>query len=969
MNTFFFHLIASLTLTCLATILLGIFVFVSKRNNPVSKVFLLYSLSISWWSFLQILHMTSPDRVTALWVARIMEAGVFFIPTLYIHFLCLFLELRNSDWILRSLYGISVALGTLCITPYMVADAVSYRFNIPYMMTPGPLYPIAVVFFIACTLYGTYELYKAYSRASGLRRTQLAYLLWASVLGYIGGSANFLLVFDIPLLPLTPFGTYAVPLYVAATAYAIGRYRLMDISVVIHKGIAYGFLLATILIPIYLTVAATQRATFYSIPPLLAGTLILACGLWVLMKQPRAVPNVTFAFLCAGASVWLFGFFLVYSSAHEADALLWGKGLYLGIVYIPALFYHFCASLLHHRATKKLITINYLVSTVFLLLIPTPYLISGQHSYFWGHYPKAGVLHPVFLAYFTGLSGLSLYYLHQGEQVLRQSNPLEATRLRYVFWAFVIGFGASLDFTQTYGHEFYPIGYLAVSACILIVTYAIVKYRLMDTALIPAKPTFPSYLQALSLIPFYLLILFLIRLFTGSTQYLLAGILLTAFLVFAEGLANLHGRIEQAIERFLFRQRHDAYETLIEFSRAMVTILDLSALNSTIMDTLCRVLGIEKASVFLFDKEKAQYYLATAHGLDFDEMKALRLSTNHALPQCLSQIRSIVVLEELQDVAERETPRTAIETLRQLNADVCMPLINKDRLIGFINLGPRIRHQIYSEDELNLLTTLSQNAAVALDNAMLYEDLRRTQILMRRTDRLRSLETIAGGFAHEIRNPLTSIKTFVQLAPERKHDEEFIGQFGHVVLDDVYRIERLIQEILDYARYMEPKFAEEDLNDIVTSCLYFVDVKAESKGITIEKRLARNLPHVMLDRQQLKQVLLNLLLNAMEAMGDLGGRLIVNTRQLAKPGDGWIQIEVRDTGPGIAPADLDHIFDPFYTTKHQSDEREGTGLGLTIVHQIVREHHGYIEVESQLGSGTTFFINLPVSQPHVALAK
>jgi signal transduction histidine kinase len=271
---------------------------------------------------------------------------------------------------------------------------------------------------------------------------------------------------------------------------------------------------------------------------------------------------------------------------------------------------------------------------------------------------------------------------------------------------------------------------------------------------------------------------------------------------------------------------------------------------------------------------------------------------------------------------------------------------------------------MYSEADLALLTTLAQNAAVALDNAILYEDLRRSRLLMRRTDRLRSLETIAGGFAHEIRNPLTSIKTFVQLAPERKHDDEFIGHFSQIVHEDVLRIERLIQEILDYARYMEPKFSIENLNDIVSSCLYFVEVKAESKNITVEKDYARTLPHVMLDRQQIKQVLLNLLINAMEAMGDRGGRLVLRTRPLRKPGgDQWAQIEVSDTGPGIAQADLDHIFDPFYTTKHHSEEREGTGLGLTIVHQIIQEHHGYIEVESQPGRGTTFYVSLPIRQP------
>jgi signal transduction histidine kinase len=231
---------------------------------------------------------------------------------------------------------------------------------------------------------------------------------------------------------------------------------------------------------------------------------------------------------------------------------------------------------------------------------------------------------------------------------------------------------------------------------------------------------------------------------------------------------------------------------------------------------------------------------------------------------------------------------------------------------------------------------------------------------MRRTDRLRSLEIIAGGFAHEIRNPLTSIKTFIQLAPERKDDQEFIDHFSKIVSEDVDRIERLIQEILDYARYMDPKFTEEDLNDVVTSCLYFIEVKADSKSIAIKKELPPDLPTVLLDRQQIKQVLLNLFLNAMDAMAETGGSLMVRTHRLLKgSSDPWVQIEIADTGTGIAAADLEHIFDPFFTTKHESGEREGTGLGLTIVHQIIQEHHGYIEVDSVVGKGTTFFVNLP----------
>src|SRR5205814_3251003 len=180
--------------------------------------------------------------------------------------------------------------------------------------------------------------------------------------------------------------------------------------------------------------------------------------------------------------------------------------------------------------------------------------------------------------------------------------------------------------------------------------------------------------------------------------------------------------------------------------------------------------------------------------------------------------------EELEVVLPSSVAHKAVlNTMALLEAELCIPLRNKDRMIGFLNLGHKAKQNMYSQEDLSLLFTLAQNAAIALDNALLYEDLRKQKALIHRTDRLRSLETIAGGFAHEIRNPLTSIKTFIQLAPERKDDPQFIQEFSKVVLDDVYRIERLIEEILDYSRYMEPKLTDENLNDVVASCLYFID--------------------------------------------------------------------------------------------------------------------------------------------------
>ena len=388
---------------------------------------------------------------------------------------------------------------------------------------------------------------------------------------------------------------------------------------------------------------------------------------------------------------------------------------------------------------------------------------------------------------------------------------------------------------------------------------------------------------------------------------------------------------------------------------------DLTTLGNYIIQELCRAGATTHGTLFLLDREREYYRRANMVGSVASTLIPSTLAMSHPLPQYLLTTNRILTqidsAADLQETASGADARSAMETMQ---ATRVVPHLIKGRLIAFSLLGAA--QPLAGENALarSVLAALAQTATNALDTIVLYEDLHRSHTLMKRTDRLKSLETIAGGFAHEIRNPLTSIKTFIQLAPERKDDPQFIQEFSKVVLDDVYRIERLIQEILDYARYMEPKLTDEDFNDIVASCLYFIDVKADSHGIKIEKELAPDLPRVMLDRQQIKQVLLNLLLNAMDSMTGAGGRLRVQTRKLAKPGGhAWVHIEIEDNGEGIHETNLEHIFDPFFTTKHESGEHEGTGLGLTIVHQIIQEHHGEIRVKSSFGVGTTFFVSLP----------
>src|SRR2546425_413859 len=422
------HLSVALGLTTLTTFLLGAFVYFYKRGSNTSKIFLFYCLSISWWSLFQLWHHNSVDKHTSLLAARLMTAGgSFLIPTLFLHFVFSLLELKSRKWLLPSAYMLSLIFAGLSATSYMITDA-EPKFYLRYLLEPGPIYPIAVFFFLSCVMYGHYELYKAYARSFGLKRNQLAQLFWSSLLGYIGGSANFLMVFDLNVPFLNPFGTYALPLYVAATTYAIVKYRL------------------------------------------------------------------------------------------------WEKLLHIGVVYIPAFFYHFCVSFLQAEKHNKRVLANYLISTVFLLLIPTPYLINDHYSFFWGYYSKAGPLHPLYLTYFASVSLASLLKLYRGAKAKEESSPLEATRIKYVFWAFAIGYLASADFVQSYGYEFYPFGYFFVTLWVLIVSYATLKYQLLDISHLTKTPQAALFLQALALIPLYLAILLLLRVFTGSTEFVLAGV-------------------------------------------------------------------------------------------------------------------------------------------------------------------------------------------------------------------------------------------------------------------------------------------------------------------------------------------------------------------------------------------------------------------------------------------------------------
>ena len=208
----------------------------------------------------------------------------------------------------------------------------------------------------------------------------------------------------------------------------------------------------------YLAIFFTQRITFYAIPMLLASFLVFVCGAWVVRSNPAAVTNRTFGLLSLGACIWLVSMSMLYSTTDDDEATFWGKCVYLGIVYIPAMVYHFCVRL-YRRTGDKLILGNYLIGTVFLCMLPTPYLVNGHYSYFWGLYPKAG---------FCTLSSWSIFLvvmagLHCVNSICIRNDWRDGSTARLprnIFWAFVVGLGLLSTLYPVMDSTLYPIGYL-----------------------------------------------------------------------------------------------------------------------------------------------------------------------------------------------------------------------------------------------------------------------------------------------------------------------------------------------------------------------------------------------------------------------------------------------------------------------------------------------------------------------------
>ncbi len=255
-----------------------------------------------------------------------------------------------------------------------------------------------------------------------------------------------------------------------------------------------------------------------------------------------------------------------------------------------------------------------------------------------------------------------------------------------------------------------------------------------------------------------------------------------------------------------------------------------------------------------------------------------------------------------------------------------------------------------SAPDCALAERLAEAGLRVVEHARVSLDAARSRELLARADRLAALGTLAASLAHEIRNPLVSVRTFIQLLPERLADEEFRTTFRDLALGEVERIVSLINDLLAFSRPAPAELEPSDLNELVGQIVRLLDAEARRHDLALASDADDALPPVVVDVAQVKQVLMNVILNAIQACPP-HGRVEITTRSEGRS----CVVAVADTGPGIAPEHVGRIFDPFFSTKDA-----GSGLGLFVAHQIVSQHGGHIAAVPRPGGGTVFSIHFPM---------
>jgi signal transduction histidine kinase len=535
-------------------------------------------------------------------------------------------------------------------------------------------------------------------------------------------------------------------------------------------------------------------------------------------------------------------------------------------------------------------------------------------------------------------------------------------RIKYVFWAFFLGNLGAIDFAPDYGIGIYPVGSVNIVIFVSIMAYAIIRHQLLDIEVIVRKT-----LVFAGLLAFVFGMLILPTLIIQEYLFRGAGVggriigLMISGVIIIFSMRRIEGFLVNVTDKYLFQKKYDYKELLKTFTAEVLTVLELDKLVNLTVDKLADIIKLKSAAVLLFNDEKQQFNVMASQGIKDPSVTLIRPD---GIVTFMDETHGYVLISELRQ-KNISIPDSIQEIIGKLNAELIIPMVLHDEVMGVLSLGKKKSDENYTQDDLDILLPLAKTLAIAISNAELFVELGKTQAEAAQKEKMAVIGTLSAGINHEICNPLGiargQCEAFLLNMKDglykNKSSEELIDKAKDIMTKVIKETDRATAITKKLSGFAKPSKGEAELVNIekeVEEVFGLVGYELKLDKIEFEKNIQKGIPGLFVDKKQFQEVLFNLIRNAGQAIGEKGKITII-----VEESNGIVYIDIKDTGSGIPEDKVKQLFNPFFTTK---DPGKGTGLGLFIVRQVVEKNGGKIYLkETKVGEGTTFRLEFPVA--------
>jgi signal transduction histidine kinase len=721
------------------------------------------------------------------------------------------------------------------------------------------------------------------------------------------------------------------------------------------------------------------RPKFFSFVGLIIAASCLLLAFIILVYSNRKVHLIWSLFNLA-VVVWGVGCFLIGISGHDYNKALVGWKIFvLGITFIPVFCYHFVSEYCYAKS-KWFLLFCYIQGIVFSTINLSSSLLVSKITFLYGefYYLNANVFYTLFFIIWSFIVFISFNILFQSYWI---SSGIRKVQSGYLFFGMLIGFlGGGTTAPLAWGIPLYPSGHFLTVVYAAISTYAIFKYQLIDLKTVFTRiGVFVAVYSFVLGIPIASAFGFRTILISFFGENWWAVPLITSTILATVG-PFIYLYIQKRAEEQLLKEQRRYQSTLSQASAGMGRIKDLKRLLELIVYIITRAVRLDHSSVYIFDQNKSKYLLG-AYKRNVAMKAAVEVGSDSPLVQHLIKTKAPVVYEEIkqrvQDYNDAHLAKIE-DSLKQLDAALVIPSLIEDRLLALLVLGKKKSGKLYGEDDLSVFSILANQAALAIENAQFYEDVKKTQEQLFQAEKMATIGTMADGLSHQINNRLHALGFIagdaldtIKLKRGAAMSDEIKGIMNDLerslvrIQENVLQGGEIVQGLLRYTRKGDIGFAPVEIDKLVTAALEMAQFKIKTHEMKILREYDKNGPKIKGNFTQLQEVFFNMIDNAYDAMmqrkneqKEAGFQPTLRIQALVQ-GDRII-IKFLDNGIGVKPEDFQKIFTPFFTTKLSS--KKGTGLGLYVIKKIIDDNHkGKVTFESQYMQGTTMILNLPIA--------